>query len=97
MLDRRVAKGWLPDALLRATERGSDALVGLPAHLAARVRLVPAVTATGGGVLMALVPDGAFLEMKGTRRAAELLVAPISLATNGGEYQALLPAALLTE
>lgn len=95
MIDRCAAKGWLPPALLAAVEEGSERLVALPSHLAARVRLVPAGTATGKGIVTALIPDGAHFEYRGERHAAEVLIAPIALHTSGGEYQALLPASLL--
>ena len=78
-------------------ERGAMAVAELPPELARRVRLIPAHTATGSSVLTALAPDSAFLGTGKLRHAVELLVAPVELAVDRDDYEALLPAELLPE
>ena len=96
ILDRRAAADWLPDPLLRAAERGVSEAARLPEEYARRVRLVPAETVTGKGLLLGVLPDRALLGAGKAPHAVELLVAVAPLSVPA-DCQALLPAVLLTE
>ena len=97
LLDSRAAGELLPLALLDAAARGDTAaLAALPAALAARVRLVPAKTATGKGLLFAIAPDAALVDSGRGDVPRELLIAPVPLSVDDAECRALLPAELFT-
>lgn len=97
VIDRVAAKGLLPEALLNAAERGMAGLALLPPVLARRVRMIPAATVTGRGVLLAIAPDKAFLDAGRGAHAVELLLSPAPLGAAAEGHKALLPPALLTE
>ena len=98
LLDLRAAAELLPRELLEAAEAGKHtALADLPPELAHRVRLIPAGTATGKGLLIAVAPDVAMLDAGRGAVATELLVAPVRLAADTDDYQALLPAELIVD
>lgn len=99
LLDNRVAQALLPEEILSVARLGEPAaLADLPSELARRVRLIPADTATGKGLLFAVVPDSAVLHTEGGEYEVELLIAPVPLSTVGGDdIDVLLPAALITE
>ncbi|MBQ8341113.1 MAG: sigma-E processing peptidase SpoIIGA [Clostridia bacterium] len=97
ILSPRAAVGVLPDALLAVAGRGDPAgLAALPYELAARVRLIPAETVTGSGVLFAISPDRAVLDAGRGGVEVELLLAPSPLV-NADDYDVLLPAELVVE
>lgn len=98
VIDRAVAEGLLPQALLNAAARGAGGLSMLSPALARRVRMIPAATVTGKGVLLAIAPDKAFLDAGRGAHAVDLLLspAPLSSAAQGG-HKALLPPSLLAE
>ncbi|MBE6702059.1 MAG: hypothetical protein E7585_01420 [Ruminococcaceae bacterium] len=98
LLKKERAKDFLPARLLAATERGHESAVAeLPAELARRIRWVPASTAVGRGLLLAVSPDQAFLDVGKGNVAVELLLAPVILSEDLGECEALLPAELIVE
>ena len=97
VIDRVVAGALLPQALLNAAERGMMGLSLLPPALARRVRMIPAATVTGRGVLLAIAPDKAFLDAGRGAHAVELLLSPAPLCGSAEGHKALLPPALLTE
>ena len=97
VIDRVVAQSLLPDVLLRAAERGMAGLCLLPPALARRVRMIPAATVTGRGVLLAVAPDKAMLDAGQGAHAVDLLLSPAPLGGTAEGHKALLPAALLTE
>jgi stage II sporulation protein GA (sporulation sigma-E factor processing peptidase) len=97
ILDKIVAKGLLPSALLEASEKGMAGLSLLAPDLARRVRMIPAQTVTGRGVLLAIAPDKAFLDAGRGAHAVELLLSPAPLSGTPESHKALLPPALLTE
>ena len=97
VIDRVVAKALLPQALLNAAERGMAGLSLLPPVLARRVRMIPAATVTGKGILLAIAPDRALLDAGRGAHAVELLLSPAPLGVAAEGHQALLPPALLTE
>ena len=97
IIDRTVAKELLPAVLLEAAERGMAGLALLPPTLARRVRMIPATTVTGRGVLLAIAPDKAFLDAGDGAHAVELLLSPAALGNAAQGHQALLPPALLSE
>jgi stage II sporulation protein GA (sporulation sigma-E factor processing peptidase) len=97
IIDRTVAKSLLPEVLLVAAEKGMSGLSLLPPALAGRVRMIPAATVTGRGILLAIAPDRAFLDAGDGAHAVELLLSPATLGNAAQGHQALLPPALLTE
>ena len=98
LLDRDAARGFLPEALLHIAERRDPSeLTELSHELARRVRLIPAVAATGQGMLLALSPDRALLDMGRGEVEIEVLIAPVPLVNDGNDYQALLPAELISQ
>ena len=96
LLDPESAKGIVDPLLLAAAkERDIEAIGALPPVLARRVRLIPAGTATGKGMLIALVPDRAFLDTGEGISPVEVLIAPTDLCLKDAEYGGLLPAELM--
>ncbi len=97
VIDRVVARDLLPQVLLDAAERGMAGLGLLPPALAKRVRMIPAATVTGRGILLAIAPDKALLDAGRGSHAVELLLSPAPLGGAAEGHKALLPPALLTE
>lgn len=96
LLDFGAAEGLLdPTVLAAARTRDTASLGDLPAEVGRRVRLIPAGTATGKGLLLAVSPDRAFLDTGGGIIPVELLVAPTELLTGSEDYEGLLPAELM--
>ena len=60
-------------------------------ELARRLRLIPAQTATGEGMLTALIPDSLTVTDGSGSRSADYLIAPTSLAGKIGDFDALIP------
>ena len=96
ILDERQAREWLPESLWLAAEGRGD-VTALPAEIARRVRMIPARTVAGQGMLLAVAPDAAVLEGERGARLVELLVAPAPISTGERGIAILLPAAILTE
>lgn len=93
-----IAKRLLPVPLAEAIARGDTAaLAALPQELARRVRLLPADTVTGEGLLFAVVPDAAWINAGRGRTPVEILVAPAPFRAQDRDCQALLPANLVIE
>lgn len=97
VIDRVVARKLLPSVLLEAAEKGMMGLSMLPPALAGRVRMIPATTVTGRGVLLAIAPDKALLDAGRGAHAVDILLTPAPLGSAVEGHQALLPPALLTE
>ncbi|MBQ7315521.1 MAG: sigma-E processing peptidase SpoIIGA [Clostridia bacterium] len=68
----------------------TEALLSLPE--ASRLRLIPTETATGSGLLVAILPDAIYIGKKKEKRRIRALIAPIPLA--GTEAEAVVPASL---
>ena len=96
ILERGQALEWFPEPLAALVARGSTDLTALPQALSHRVRLIPAHTVTGKGLLLAISPDSASIDAGRGARAVELLVAGAPLSVPP-DCKALLPAVLLTE
>ena len=97
LLDREAAQGLFPQALLQiAAQRDPAALSSISHDLARRVRLIPAAAATGNGLLLAIAPDRALLDAGRGALAIDVLIAPVELFVDGNDYDALLPAELIT-
>ena len=97
VIDRVLARGLLPGELLEAAEKGMTGLSMLPPALARRVRMIPAATVTGQGVLLAIAPDKALLDAGRGAHEVEILLTPARLDSAAQGHEALLPPALLTE
>jgi stage II sporulation protein GA (sporulation sigma-E factor processing peptidase) len=98
LVDLRAAKNFLPEVILHAAEQGSGSALGdLPTALAARIRLIPGETATGRGVLLAVVPTAALLDMGEGNVPVTLLLAPVPLRMSDEECAVLLPAELIAQ
>ncbi len=61
------------------------------AELATKLRLIPARTATGDGMLEAIVPDFLAIVDREGRHEADYLIAPISLGDSAKGFDALIP------
>ena len=97
LLDRVAAKELLPKELLHIAEHHDQGKLSALSHdIARRVRLIPASAATGQGLLLAVAPDRAVLDLGKGALEIDVLVAPVPLVTDGNDYQALLPAELIT-
>lgn len=91
-----LAEALLPLALCDAVRAGDPAaLTALPVSLSRRVRLLPAATVTGRGLLLAVLPDAALVDTGEGPQPVELLLAFAPLAGNTDDTEALLPAELL--
>ena len=98
LLESDAAAELLPQELLEASLCADRTTVAtLPTELARRVRWIPAQTATGKGLLMALDPDRALLDAGRGEIPVELLIAPMRLSQDLDGCRALLPASLITE
>ena len=98
LLELSSIKGAVEEALFEAIQsRDTAALASLSHKSVRRVRLIPAGTATGHGMLFALVPDSAVLDMGRGEVAVEILLAPTTLGGNIDGCEALLPAQLLAQ
>lgn len=93
LVSGKGAGALFPPELLEAAHTGDPAaLVNLPGDMARKVRLIPAKTATGRGILFALAPDSATLDIGKGACGVELLLAPVPEET--GDFEVLLPAEL---
>lgn len=97
ILERRVASAWLPAVFPEREMPSASVLASLPTPLARRTRLLPTATVTGEGLLLAIAPDRAEIDMGKGAHAVELLVGASSLASLPADCEALLPSALITE
>lgn len=93
LVSREGAKAIFPRELLEVANNGDPAeLAHLPHEIAGKVRLIPAKTATGRGILFALSPDRATLDTGKGACGVELLLAPVLEET--ADFEVLLPAEL---
>ncbi len=96
LLDTRAAGEILEPRLLQlAEQKDLLALSELPHELSCRIRVIPAGTAVGRGLLFAVAPDEAWLDAGGGELPLEILVAPTRLFVDTDDYEALLPAELI--
>lgn len=97
IVSRHSASLVFPPPLLSVLTAGNrQAVAGLPSEWGRRVRLIPSVTATGSGLLVAVKPDSAALDAGRGEKTVDLLLATAPFEPGAG-YEALLPAALITE
>lgn len=82
-------------ALLKKGE--VSGITALPRGAARRVRLLRADTVTGGGLMLAVLPDFAYLCTARGERAVEVLLAPATLHMGIHDCEALLPAEFARE
>lgn len=90
--DLSRVRSSLPPLLVRAYESG-DFTEWLAAHeRAKRVRPIPTRTATGTGILFAMVPERLTVTRKGETHSADLLIAVAPLGATAAGFDAVLPA-----
>ena len=66
----------------------------LQPHYAAKIRFIPSTTATGKGIIVALVPDKVVIKTeKGNEHTVDALVAPVEIGVDG--IEALVPDELM--
>ncbi len=90
---REAMSGMLSHELqhvLEETPLRTEALLSLPE--ASRLRLIPTETATGSGLLVAILPDEVYLGAKEKKHRIRALVAPIPMTET--ETEAMVPASL---
>ena len=87
----------LPSEIVRAVKRrDASALAGLSPDNAKNLRFVPSRTATGGGMLYALLPERITVSLAGGKPyEVDALVAPIQLGASASGFDALIPPELL--
>ncbi len=93
LLSAGAAERILPDVLSLADPCG---VALLPGDIARRVRILPAGSATGKRLLLAVVPDAAYLDAGHGETPVDILLAAVEATTFDGT-DVLLPASLLTE
>ncbi len=96
LVDVGAVKGFFPESLLAAA-RDPIGIADLPCELSCRTRLIPAGTATGKGLLLAVMPDSALLDAGRGPCEVSLLLALTALEGGAADDRVLLPAALITE
>ena len=92
VVDRKKLQGVLPPELLVEGKTGEHAAfswMNSSPH-ASRVRLIPASTATGGGLLVAIVPDSLMIEEGGERYESDYLIAVSSLGEHAEGFDAVI-------
>lgn len=91
--DGEALRGILSPSLAAVMEGASPDAIGLSSADARRVRIIPAGTATGAGILYSFLPDRMILTDGGGEREVDAVVAVTSVPTEGVE--ALIPAELM--
>ncbi len=94
ILSVEAAREWLPPAL---RDLSPATVSSLPAELACRVRLIPTKTVTGGGLLIAFLPERAFVDAGKGNVPALPAVALAARESLPADCAALLPSAILNE
>ena len=97
MVREEVLVTLFPASAAALLSRGVTALTALPHDMARRVRLLHAATATCEGMMLAVAPDWAFLDVGDGEGEVEVLLAPCPLHMGFDECEALLPAELIRE
>ncbi len=93
--DTAALSPCLPEDILKMSRRGGiDARIPLEKS-AKRIRLIPTVTATGEGVLIALRADKIYLGEGRERREVDALVALSTLGESADGTDALIPTVIL--
>ena len=93
--DAHALGEFLPPSLLAVMEEGTLTFPGLSSNDTKRVRIIPAGTATGSGILYGFLPDRTLLTEEGDTagREVDAVVAVTHIQTNGVE--ALVPSDLM--
>lgn len=94
ILSAEAAQEWLPPALRDASPATVSAL---PPALACRVRLIPTKTVTGGGLLLAFLPEEAFVDSGKGNVPVQPAIALAAKESLPADCAALLPSAILNE
>ena len=94
VLDAKRCEGFVSGKLLRCVRAGELAELGsLPEGYADKIRLIPASTALGDGVMVALNPERIIIKDAKGFHSADALVA---ISNIDGEVGAIVPASLMT-
>lgn len=98
ILSHEVLDRLFDEELAEALKKGDvSALTTLPSHTAKRVRILRAATVTGGGLMLAVLPDFAYLSTPRGETAVEVLLATAALRMGTNDCEALLPAEFARE
>ena len=96
VVDTAFLKGVIPDEVLGfSAKRDFSALGGLCQENVARVRIVPAKTATGEGLLVAFRVDSVDVDSGKGKRSADALIVASKLGNTADGSHALIPPELL--
>ena len=93
--DLRAMERLLPQEIILAAQKKPIALEKLSEQHARRVRIIPANTASGFGILLAVRPEKLWLQSQKGRHPIDAMVALSDLGRSADGKQALLPAELL--
>ena len=97
VIDRTFLKGVIPDEILAAAEKSDVTCMGkLRGENMARVRIIPAKTATGEGILIAFRADLVEVDSGRGKRAVDALVIASDIGNTADGSHALLPPELLS-
>ena len=90
--DRKSLKGVLPPALLAEGREGETKIFSWldSSPYASRIRLIPAATATGRGLLVAILPDSLTIEDGDERYESDYLIAVSSLGDRAEGFDAVI-------
>lgn len=98
ILSHAVLDRLFDTSLVAILKKGDvSAITALPARVARRVRILRAATVTGGGLMLAVLPDFAYLSTPRGETAVEVLLAPATLHMGIHDCEALLPAEFARE
>lgn len=97
-LSNTVLDRLFDEELAETLKKGDvSAITALPQGTAKRVRILRADTVTGGGLMLAVLPDFAYLLGARGETAVEVLLAPATLHMGFQDCEALLPAEFARE
>lgn len=97
LADTEALRPILPEEILRAARTGGAAALDRVGEAHAKnIRIVPAKTASGGGILLAVRMEKITVSGEKGEREIDAMVALADLGTSAGGYRILLPAELVS-
>lgn len=96
VVDRTLLKGVIPDEMLFASSKGDiSALASIGSESRSRIRLIPANTATGEGLLVAFRADSVEVDIGKGKKKVDALVVVSNIGSTADGSHALIPPELL--